>query len=69
MKKHYAIRVPTDLDDQFNFDVAIHDIEVLGMNAYLMEYDSYHSEYFIMITDKQMTILTLKGYKLIHRSN
>ena len=63
----YRIAVPLDKDDSFNMDVAILDIIVVGMSAKLKSYDEDVNEYYIVIDDKQYTILTLKGYKLSHR--
>lgn len=63
----YRIAVPIEQDDQFNWDVAILDIIVVGMTARLHSYDANLNEYHIIIDDKQYTILTLKGYKLSHR--
>ena len=63
----YRIAVPVDRDDSFNMDVAILDIIVVGMSAKLKTYDEDVNEYYIVIDDKQYTVLTLKGYKLSHR--
>ena len=63
----YRISVPVDRDDSFNMDVAILDIIVVGMSAKLKSYDEDVNEYYIVIDDKQYTILTLKGYRLSHR--
>ena len=48
-------------------DVAILDIIVVGMSAKLKSYDVDANEYYVVIDDKQYTILTLKGYKISHR--
>lgn len=63
----HRISVPVDRDDSFNMDVAILDIIVVGMSAKLKSYDEDANEYYIVIDDKQYTVLTLKGYKLSHR--
>jgi hypothetical protein len=63
----HRISVPVDKDDSFNMDVAILDIIVVGMSAKLKSYDEDLNEYYIVIDDKQYTILALKGYKLSHR--
>ena len=63
----HRISVPVEQDDTFNMDVAILDIIVVGMSAKLHTYNENLNEYYIVIDDKQYTILTLKGYKLSHR--
>ena len=63
----YRISVPVEQDDSFNMDVAILDIIVVGMSAKLKSYDEDVNEYYIVIDDKQYTVLTLKGYRLSHR--
>jgi hypothetical protein len=63
----YRISVPVEQDDIFNMDVAILDIIVVGMSARLHTYNENLNEYYIVIDDKQYTVLTLKGYKLSHR--
>ena len=63
----HRISVPVDRDDSFNMDVAILDIIVVGMSAKLKSYDEDVNEYYIVIDDKQYTVLTLKGYRLSHR--
>jgi len=63
----YRIAVPVDRDDSFNMDVAILDIIVVGMSARLKSYDLDANEYYIVIDDKQYTMLALKGYKISHR--
>ena len=63
----HRISVPVEQDDSFNMDVAILDIIVVGMSAKLNTYNEDLNEYYIVIDDKQYTILTLKGYKLSHR--
>jgi hypothetical protein len=63
----HRISVPVDKDDSFNMDVAILDIIVVGMSAKLKSYDEDLNEYYIVIDDKQYTILALKGYRLSHR--
>lgn len=70
-KTNYAhthrIQVPHVQDDAFNYDVAILDIIVVGMNARVLEYTQDYNEYFIIIDDRQLTVLTLKGYKISRR--
>jgi hypothetical protein len=63
----YRIAVPLEKDDSFNMDVAILDIIVVGMSAKLKSYDVDANEYYVVIDDKQYTILALKGYKISHR--
>ena len=63
----YRIAVPVDRDDSFNWDVAILDIIVVGMTARLKSYDEDANEYIVVIDDKQLTYLSLKGYKISHR--
>lgn len=63
----HRISVPVEQDDSFNMDVAILDIIVVGMSAKLATYNQDLNEYYIVIDDKQYTILTLKGYKLSRR--
>ena len=63
----YRISVPTQDDDRFNWDVAILDIIVMGMTARLKTYDEDANEYIVVIDDRQLTVLALKGYKISHR--
>jgi hypothetical protein len=63
----YRIAVPTQDDDRFNMDVAILDVIVVGMSARLKTYDEDLNEYIVVIDDKQLTYLSLKGYKISHR--
>lgn len=63
----YRIAVPQEDDDRFNMDVAILDIIVVGMSAKIHTYNENTNEYYIVIDDKQLTMLTLKGYKISHR--
>jgi hypothetical protein len=63
----HRISVPVDKDDSFNMDVAILDIIVVGMSARLKTYDEDLNEYIVVIDDKQLTVLSLKGYKISHR--
>jgi hypothetical protein len=63
----YRISVPLEKDDSFNMDVAILDVIVVGMSARLKTYDEDANEYIVVIDDKQLTVLSLKGYKISHR--
>lgn len=63
----YRISVPHAQDDSFNMDVAILDVIVVGMSARLKTYDEDLNEYIVVIDDKQLTYLSLKGYKISHR--
>ena len=60
----HTVRVPHERDDDFNMDVAILDIIVVGMSARFITYDENINEYHVVLTDKQQTVLTLKGYKI-----
>jgi len=63
----YVISIPIEDDDAFNWDVAILDIEVIGMSAKVHTHRENLYEYLIVITDKQLTLLALKGYRLTRR--
>lgn len=61
------IQVPVRRDDEFNMDVALLDIEVLGMTAKLIYIEDIY-EYHIRTNDKNITYLTLKGYSIKSKS-
>jgi hypothetical protein len=66
--KKYFISVPAALDDSFQYDATTLNIILVSESAKIINHEGNETEYIIIADEKQLTMLVLKGYKVMSRT-